>query len=101
VTTRKIFVCTDYDGAYTPFWGSLGDCYGGFSRFLEDPEQFDLVCYTGGSDINPSLYGHSNLGSGINPSRDVKERGIFELAAKYNIAQTEGITTPSRRWVMR
>ncbi len=85
---KRIFVCTDYDGAYSPFWGDLGPCSGGFRNFMSDPESYDLVCYTGGSDIGPELYGHENLDSGTNPARDIAERDIFEIAAKHNIPQT-------------
>lgn len=88
MSEKCIFVCTDYDGMYSPFWSALGVCFGGIARFLRDPESFDLVCYTGGSDIGPELYGHKNLDSGANPSRDKKERMIFEVAAKLNIPQT-------------
>ncbi|KKM04322.1 hypothetical protein LCGC14_1765440 [marine sediment metagenome] len=88
MSDKRIFVCTDYDGMYSPFWSVLGPCQGGIQRFMDDPESFDLVCYTGGSDIGPELYGHQNLGSGTNSSRDKQERMIFEVAAKYNIPQT-------------
>ena len=56
MSEKRIFVVTDYDGLYSPFWSGLGACFGGVSRFLKDPESFDLVCYTGGSDIGPDLY---------------------------------------------
>jgi gamma-glutamyl-gamma-aminobutyrate hydrolase PuuD len=88
MSERRIFVCTDYDGMYSPFWSELGPCFGGIARFLKDPESFDLVCYTGGSDIGPDLYGHKNLRSGTNPKRDKQERMIFEVASKLNIPQT-------------
>ncbi len=88
MSEKRIFVCTDYDGMYSPFWSALGSCFGGFERFLKDPESFDLVCYTGGSDIGPDLYGHDNLRSIANPPRDKKERMIFDLAAELNIPQT-------------
>lgn len=42
----------------------------------QDP---DLVCFTGGSDINPSLYGESvGFRTKIDPKRDVREGLIFE-----------------------
>ena len=88
MSNKRIFVCTDYDGMYSPFWSALGTCFGGLTRFLRDPESFDLVCYTGGSDIGPELYGHENLRSGNNPRRDKHERMIFEVAAKLNLPQT-------------
>jgi gamma-glutamyl-gamma-aminobutyrate hydrolase PuuD len=88
MSEKRIFVCTDYDGMYSPFWSDLGPCFGGILRFMKEPESFDLVCFTGGSDIDPALYGHKNLRSGINPSRDKKERAVFEVAAKHNIPQT-------------
>jgi putative glutamine amidotransferase len=88
MSNKRIFVCTDYDGMYSPFWSALGPCQGGIQRFLDEPEGYDLVCFTGGSDIGPELYGHDNLRSGTNAPRDEKERAVFEVAVKYNIPQT-------------
>ncbi len=88
MSDKRIFVCTDYDGMYSPYWSELGQCFGGIQKFLKEPEGYDLVCYTGGADIGPELYGHKNLRSGTNPGRDVTERAVFEMAAKHNIAQT-------------
>lgn len=81
----KIFIADDYDGLYGKFWGQLGTILHDEREFMKDPESFDLVCFTGGADVSPSLYGHENLGSSCNESRDKHEVLIFEMAYKYGI----------------
>lgn len=38
----------------------------------------DLVCFTGGADISPSLYGEENISSHCDPIRDQIEVEIYE-----------------------
>ena len=59
-------------------------------EFLDDPSNFILVMFTGGSDVSPSLYGHTspNQVCSTNPARDVEEIPIFELALENNIPMT-------------
>jgi gamma-glutamyl-gamma-aminobutyrate hydrolase PuuD len=40
----------------------------------------DIICFTGGSDVNPALYGEKNVASHFDPQRDIKEKAIFEEA---------------------
>lgn len=52
----------------------------------EDVISADLVCFTGGEDVSPELYGdakHSRTYSNI--VRDVEERKVFEIAQVYQI----------------
>lgn len=44
----------------------------------------DLVCWTGGADVNPELYGHKNVASeGINKTRDRQEAAAFSVFKDY------------------
>lgn len=46
----------------------------------EVERQRGLLCFTGGEDINPKLYGEENEGSrGINDKRDEYEKDIWEF----------------------
>lgn len=38
----------------------------------------DLVCFTGGADVSPSLYGEENISSHCDPARDVYEQSVYE-----------------------
>lgn len=38
----------------------------------------DLVCFTGGEDVSPYLYGEENISSSCNPIRDEFEREVYE-----------------------
>lgn len=41
------------------------------------PELADIICFTGGADISPSLYGEENTDSFCDPDRDVVETRVF------------------------
>jgi len=50
------------------------------------PHNADLICFTGGSDVSPSLYGEVNQGlSSTYPERDL------QCVYLYNVAILEGI----------
>jgi len=50
------------------------------------PHNADLICFTGGSDVSPSLYGEVNQGlSSTYPERDL------QCVYLYNVATLEGI----------
>lgn len=38
----------------------------------------DLVCFTGGSDVSPYLYGEENISSYCDPKRDEYEKELYE-----------------------
>ncbi len=84
----RILVVNDYDTCYSRFWGELGDTTPRVSEFMADPEEFGLVCFTGGEDVSPELYGHENLQSHSSLSRDKRETLIFEMAHKHEIPMT-------------
>lgn len=85
---RLIYVECDYDGLYGKFWGQLGEVRSGRELFLNHPEEYALVCFTGGSDVSPELYGHQNLGSHNDEARDAREMEIFQTAHKAGIPMT-------------
>ncbi len=86
--SKKILIVDDYDGLYGRFWGQLGEVSHDITQFMIEPGQFDLICFTGGEDVSPDLYGHKNLGSGNNYARDKKEVVVFEMAQKHEIPMT-------------
>lgn len=47
----------------------------GFS--IVSPEEADLFCFTGGSDVSPSMYGEPNHKSWNDEYRDAKEERLF------------------------
>jgi len=84
-----ILVVNDYDGLYGKFWSHLGGEITTDSAILfTDPSSIKLVCFTGGEDVSPELYGHRNLESGNSKARDEKEVLIFEQAKKHGIPMT-------------
>lgn len=45
-----------------------------------------LVCFTGGADVSPSLYGAKEHSlTGTTPSRDMQEKFVFDAALESNI----------------
>lgn len=50
----------------------------------DDVENFDLVIFTGGADINPALYGQENLYSSYSEVRDGIEVPILKKALELN-----------------
>lgn len=83
-----ILVVNDYDRLYGKFWSNLGEITRDSSILFTDPDRIDLVCFTGGEDVSPELYGHKNLASGNSKERDETEALIFEMARKHEIAMT-------------
>lgn len=84
-----ILVVNDYDSLYSKFWSHLGgEVTHDASILFEDPGSIKLVCFTGGEDVSPELYGHKNLGSHNSKTRDEKEVLIFEMAKKHRIPMT-------------
>jgi len=52
---------------------------------FKHPETLKGVLFTGGPDINPELYGHSNLWSGTSIRRDLLDLAVFKEAMKHKI----------------
>lgn len=46
---------------------------------VSSPDEADFLCFTGGEDVSPELYGQTNTGlSFTNPSRDKLEVSLFK-----------------------
>lgn len=83
-TTRTVFV---------PKSGSPGDWQPVVKMFQEegwsvtdDPEaDVDLVCFTGGSDVSPYLYGEENVSSYCDPLRDEYEKELYETFLSLSV----------------
>lgn len=76
------------DSSSERFWGHLGEVAADVGLLFRNPDEVKLVCFTGGEDVSPELYGHQNLGSYNSQARDEKEVLIFEMARKHGIPMT-------------
>ena len=56
------------------------------SELVDTQEQADIVLFTGGEDVDPSIYGHSNISSYTNKTRDIKEKAVFEKMKPTQLA---------------
>lgn len=68
----------------------LGDLSSDIDDFFSDTKNYKLVLFTGGSDVDPRLYGETSP-KGIcqtNPKRDLLEAKIFDRARKFGIKMT-------------
>lgn len=68
-------------------------CATGYARFLEDVTLVDsigdaeVVLFTGGEDVDPSLYGCEKYdGTYSNLKRDLEEKAIFEQIREDQLA---------------
>lgn len=53
---------------------------------VDDPRDADLICFTGGSDVSPELYGEVNVGkSHTNVKRDLNCVYLWSIAKNYAI----------------
>lgn len=53
---------------------------------VDTPEKANLICFTGGSDVTPSMYGDSkHRTTGNDEWRDAKEERLFKWAREKNI----------------
>jgi gamma-glutamyl-gamma-aminobutyrate hydrolase PuuD len=84
-----ILVVNDYDGLYGRFWSHLaGTITTDIEILFKEPERIRLVCFTGGEDVSPGIYGHQNLQSHCSRRRDEEEVLIFQQAQKHKIPMT-------------
>ncbi len=76
---KKVYI--EYGGvAYARLFTALG------FLVVHAPEAADLICFTGGSDVSPALYGdkaHPTTHS--DPWRDEKEKRLFQWAHEHAI----------------
>lgn len=48
-------------------------------------QEADLLCFTGGADVSPELYGEENVGSYCSPERDKYEEQVFDWAYAHDV----------------
>jgi len=65
----------------------LGKITTSINKFFGAPETFKLVLFTGGEDVDPSLYGETSPKGmcGFNTMRDYREMEIFRLATENGV----------------
>lgn len=82
---RKALV--PYDITYATSIEHLCSATADIGDFFKNTEDYDLVLFTGGSDISPKLYGETSpLGRcHIDPARDLAEKEIFEHALEHGV----------------
>ena len=69
-------------------------------------EKADIVCFTGGADVNPELYGEPNVKSYVDKDRDLREQAVFEACKAMNLpmvgicrgAQLLNVLSGGRMW---
>lgn len=72
----------DVGYSYTPFFSNIGKCSNNITRFELDPKSFNLIVFTGGSDVFPEYYNDLSP-KGVcayNKTRDKLEAKIFRVA---------------------
>lgn len=53
---------------------------------VDDPHAADLICFTGGADVSPTLYGETNTGeSHTNVNRDLHCTYLWNIANNFGI----------------
>jgi gamma-glutamyl-gamma-aminobutyrate hydrolase PuuD len=65
----------------------LGEMTGNTTEFVDNPDEYKLVLFTGGEDVDPSLYKETSP-NGVcrsNPKRDRAEKMIFQTALEHDI----------------
>lgn len=85
---KKILVVgyTDYaDSIY-----GLGEITARVSEFMQNPDKFSLILFTGGEDIHPSFYNDTSPHQicCANIARDRREMVIYERAVKNKVLMT-------------
>ena len=85
---NKIFVESFY--SYKSVVDDFGETTGDVYDLLSKPEEFKLVLFSGGEDVNPALYGHESPDRlcFYRESRDQLDIKIFKTAQKNNIKMT-------------
>lgn len=48
-------------------------------------QEADLLCFTGGADVSPELYGEENVSSYCSPERDKYEEQVFDWAYAHDV----------------
>jgi hypothetical protein len=48
-------------------------------------QESDLLCFTGGADVSPELYGEENVGSYCSSERDKYEEQVFDWAYAHDV----------------
>ncbi len=85
---NKIFVESYY--SYKNVVDDFGKTTEDINNFFTHPEEFKLVLFSGGEDVNPALYGHESP-DGLcyfGERRDALDIKIFKHALKNNIKMT-------------
>jgi len=83
--SKKILVLNgDY---YADAILGLGEITTRVGSFLDKPEDFSLVLFTGGADVDPVFYGDTSPDyfCSSNPRRDIQEKMVFEHALQNHI----------------
>lgn len=86
---RRILITNNMLSYGTPI-GDLGVLNCSEAHFVQHPEHYKLVLFTGGEDVDPKFYGDTSP-KGLchyNTARDAREKKIFEIAVEAGIKMT-------------
>src|SRR5690606_27873987 len=79
-------VVNDWGASYFKPFNHLGLEYTTDKELLvKSPDKIGLVVFTGGEDVDPSVYGEKNVASYSNLRRDNEEVLLWSLARANNI----------------
>lgn len=86
--SKRILVVNGF--SYAKALEGLGDVSFHPGELVLQPEEFGLVLFTGGADVDPSYYNDTSPSNmcGTNPRRDAEEERIFNFALKHDILMT-------------
>jgi len=83
---KKILCVDDSFGSYYRPFKMFGRLASNPNLLTEKPDEILAVVFTGGSDVNPSIYGEDrNLKTHYNPERDEFEKAVFEKAVSLGL----------------
>lgn len=71
--SHNVYVVSEHYRTWTErMWTQLG------YQVVQNPDLSDILCFTGGEDVDPQIYGEKKLpGTCLDPSRDSKECQLF------------------------
>ena len=86
---KILIVSAGMNNTFTSLYNLWGMCTTNVNQFMQTPEKFCLIVFTGGSDITSSYYGDiSPKFCNNSEHRDKKEKALFEHAVNHEIAIT-------------
>jgi gamma-glutamyl-gamma-aminobutyrate hydrolase PuuD len=86
----KILVINPDNRSLVPYFSQLGEVTTDKNDFLDNPKDFDLIVFCGGTDISPQIYGSYPYRKHqvYDRNRDMEEVFMFQVAKRFGIPMT-------------